>query len=50
MKNGKRPSKKQKIAIQEVKLNPDNWLVVKSLADELHIVHRLSSKVRVIPA
>lgn len=50
MKNGKKPTKKQKEAIKTAKLNPDNWLVVKNLPNELHIVHRTSGKQRVIPA
>jgi hypothetical protein len=50
MKNGKRPTRKQKEAIKNARLNPDNWLVVKSLPDELHIVHRETGRQRVIPA
>jgi hypothetical protein len=50
MKNGKKPTKKQKEAIKKARLNPDNWLVVKNLTNELHIVHRTSGKQKVIPA
>jgi hypothetical protein len=49
MKNGKKPTKKQKVAIQSVNLNPDNWLITKAMSDKLHIVHRESGKERVIP-
>jgi hypothetical protein len=50
LKNGKKPTKKQKEAIKKARLNPDNWLVVKNLTTELHIVHRTSGKQKVIPA
>ncbi|WP_407649772.1 DUF6906 family protein [Thermaerobacillus caldiproteolyticus] len=50
MKNGKKPTKKQKEAIKKARLNPDNWLVVKNLTTELHLVHRTSGNQRVIPA
>ncbi|WP_209121552.1 hypothetical protein [Alkalihalobacillus sp. BA299] len=49
MKNGKAPTKKQKIAIKEVGLNPNNWLVSKNLQEELHIVHRETGRLKVIP-
>jgi len=47
MKNGKRPTKKQKIAISGAGLNIDNWLVEKNPVGKLHLVHRhtLSKKV-----
>lgn len=50
MKNGKKPTKRQKEIIKQARLNPDNWLVVKNLPDELHIVHRETGRQRVIPA
>jgi hypothetical protein len=50
MKNGKKPTRRQKEAIRYVQLNPDNWLVVKSLPNELHIMHRETGSIRVIPA
>ncbi|GAF63618.1 hypothetical protein BTS2_0509 [Bacillus sp. TS-2] len=48
MKNGKRPTKAQKISIKEAGLNYDNWLVSKSLEDELHLVHRYTGTKRKI--
>lgn len=51
MKNGKRPNKQQKEAMKAYRLNPNNWLVVKSLPEELHIVNRdplKMNKVKVI--
>ncbi|MFX3635426.1 MAG: hypothetical protein ACE3L7_04005 [Candidatus Pristimantibacillus sp.] len=50
MKNGKKPTRKQKQAIKSVNLTPENWLVFKVEPDKLHIVHRLSGKPRTIPA
>lgn len=40
MKNGKRPTLKQKQSMLSAGKSPKNWLVVKSLEDDLHIVHR----------
>lgn len=48
MKNGKRPTVAQKKEIKSMRLNPENWLVVKNTPRELVIVHRLSGKQRVI--
>lgn len=49
MKAGKRPTRRQKEAIKWAGLNPNNWLVCKNLPDELHIVHRETQRLRVIP-
>lgn len=49
MKKGLKPNRKQKEAIEYAGLNSDNWLVFKNLEDELHLVHRNTDKVRVIP-
>ncbi|WP_204166783.1 hypothetical protein [Bacillus sp. CGMCC 1.16541] len=46
MKNGKRPTKKQKQQIEAAGLNSSDWLIVKNLEQELHLVHR--SKMEVI--
>jgi hypothetical protein len=48
MKNGKRPSKQQKIEIKAKGLNPDNWLVVKNLPAQMEIQHRESKNLKVI--
>jgi hypothetical protein len=53
MKNGKKPTKKQKEAMQRAGLDPNNWLVTKNLNSrgELHLVHRQTpNKKRVVPA
>jgi hypothetical protein len=49
MKQGKRPTKKQKNDIKSVGLNPENWLVTKNLHHELHIVHRFTNTQKIIP-
>ena len=50
MKNGKRPTVRQKKLMMWWRLNPDDWLVVKDTPDAMTLVHRLSDKTtRVIP-
>ncbi|WP_166669205.1 hypothetical protein [Bacillus sp. BH2] len=49
MKNGKKPTKKEKTYIKSYNLNPDNWLIFKKLSDELHLVHRYTNATKVIP-
>ncbi|GIP25513.1 hypothetical protein J23TS9_06430 [Paenibacillus sp. J23TS9] len=48
MKNGKNPSRRQKIAIKEAGFNPDNWLVCKALDDRLELTHRLTGTTKII--
>ncbi len=51
MKNGKRPTKRQKEAMIAAGLNDKEWLVTKNLTEtknELHIVHRNSEEKKVI--
>lgn len=48
MKNGKRPTRKQKNFISSVRLNPANWLVTKNLPGCLHLAHKFSGKKRVL--
>lgn len=49
MKNGKRPTKNQKILMKEQGLNAELWLVSKKLDNELHLVHRNTKQERIIP-
>ena len=42
MKNGKAPTRKQKILIRAHGLRPDQWLIVKNLPDVLVMVSRRS--------
>lgn len=46
MKNGKRPTLNQKRSIELLKLNPNNWLVVKDCTECFVIVNRNSGKMK----
>lgn len=46
---GKRPTRRQKLAINWAGLNPRHWLVIKSLPDELEIKHRETGMIKTIP-
>lgn len=48
MKQGKTPTLKQKQLISKRGLNPINWLVVKNLPQELHLIHRHTGSPRVL--
>jgi hypothetical protein len=50
LKNGKKPTRQQQVAIIAANLNPKEWLVMKNLANELHILHRDKNDLKVIPA
>ncbi|MED3090360.1 DUF6906 family protein [Bacillus toyonensis] len=50
MKNGKNPNKKEKIHINSYNLNPDSWLIYKKADGQLHLVHRHTNSIRVIPS
>lgn len=45
---GKNPTREQKKIMQENKLNPYEWLVLKNPPTELHIQHRESKEVKII--
>jgi len=48
VKQGKRPTKRQKMLISKGGLNVDNWLVVKNLPGCLHLEHRHTGQARVM--
>jgi hypothetical protein len=51
MRNGKKPTRKQKVRLGQVGLSPENWLVIRQKPDgELIILHKHTNKVRVVPA
>ncbi|MGE7881665.1 DUF6906 family protein [Bacillus sp. NPDC094077] len=50
MKNGKKPTKKEKIHIQSYNLNPENWLIFKKVSSELHLIHRYANQTKIIPS
>jgi len=49
VKNGKRPTLRQKKLIQKVGSDPQNWLVSKHTSTEMHLVHRYTGTRKVIP-
>jgi len=49
MKQGKNPTKKQKIHIKSYGLNPDNWLIYKNAGDQVSLIHRFTGTTRKIP-
>ena len=44
MKNGKAPTRNQKIILKAHGLDPDNWLVVKDLINTMEVVSRMALK------
>lgn len=51
MKNGKKPTRQQKIRIAHAGLSPENWLVAKNRPDGVMVVlHKHTNNIRVIPA
>lgn len=42
MKQGKRPTLRQKRLLAKHRLNPQDWYICKAVPNELHIVHRHS--------
>lgn len=48
MKNGKKPTLKQLKIVTANVATPGDWLVTKSLPDELHLVHRYSGTTKII--
>lgn len=51
MRNGKKPTRKQKIRLGQAGLSPENWLVVRQKLDgELIILHKHTDTIRVVPA
>jgi hypothetical protein len=47
MKHGKRLTVKQKELLKELGINPNKYLRVKNLPNELHFVHIKNNKIRV---
>ncbi len=48
MKNGKRPTRRQRIEIKNRGLNPENWLVERDTPVVMVLVHRYSGSSRTI--
>lgn len=50
MRNGKMPTRKQKIRLGQAGLAPENWLVIRQKPNgELVILHKHTDTVRVVP-
>lgn len=49
LKNGKRPTVRQKKLMTQWYLNCDNWLVVKDTTEYMTVVHRDTGSIREIP-
>lgn len=50
MRNGKKPTRKQKIRLGQAGLAPENWLVIRQKPNgELVILHKHTDTVRVVP-
>jgi hypothetical protein len=45
MKHGKKPTVAQRKLIQQWRLNPADWLIVKDTPEEMVIVHRHSDSI-----
>lgn len=51
MRNGKKPTRKQKIRLGQAGLSSENWLVVRQKPDgELILLHKHTNTIRVVPA
>jgi len=48
MKQGKAPTRAQKIRLKSLRLIPENWLVVRDCPTRFVIIHRVSKKVRTL--
>lgn len=48
MRNGKRPTRAQKIKLKSLRLDPANWLIIKDCSECFEIVHRVSGKARTL--
>lgn len=44
MKNGKKPTKKQKLIMKSHGLDPQRWLVVKNLGSSIEVVSKVALK------
>ena len=46
VKNGKKPTRSQRLLMEKWKLDPRVWLVVKDTPTEMELVHRYSDKTK----
>lgn len=50
MKNGKNPTRREKQHLQSLRLNGNNWLIVKKMSGEWLIIHRETGRTRKVIA
>ncbi|MEH7249193.1 hypothetical protein V7114_20750 [Neobacillus niacini] len=50
MKNGKAPTKREKIAMKAAGLTPEKWLIYKKTHETLEVVHRETGTTKTILA
>lgn len=48
MRNGRRPTRAQKVFLAKYNLSPDNWLIISDTPKRLVIRHRISDKIRTL--
>ena len=48
MRQGKRPTRQQKIFISGLRLFPGNWLVISDTKESMTIIHRHTDTIRTI--
>lgn len=48
MKNAKRLTKKQMLFLEEKKLNPLNWFLIKNTPTKMEILHKTSGNLKII--
>lgn len=46
MKHGKNPTRRQKLRLKRLRLNPENWLICKDCLICFEVVHRVTGAVR----
>jgi len=48
MRQGKRPTRQQKVFISGLRLSPYNWLVISDTKESITIIHRHTNTIRTI--
>ncbi|MGS0763152.1 DUF6906 family protein [Syntrophomonas curvata] len=48
MASGKTPTRRQREVIERYRLNSGNWLIRKNPPGEMHLIHRLTGRKRIL--
>lgn len=48
MASWKKPTRRQRVLIEKCRLNSNNWLIQKNPFGELHMVHKMTGRKKVI--